>query len=156
MENQDQTSPFKNIVIFDIDGTLANGEHRVHYVREKPKNWFKYNSLMHLDTVNEHVVHMYHTLQYAGYILYIVSGREDQFRDVTLEWLEKNEIRHYRALYMRKAGDYRSDDIVKEELLLTHFDKDRILCVFDDRPRVIRMWRKNGLKVFDCGNGVEF
>jgi hypothetical protein len=26
-------------VIFDIDGTLADPEHRRHYVRVKPKNW---------------------------------------------------------------------------------------------------------------------
>jgi hypothetical protein len=64
----------------------------------------------------------------------------------------------YAGLYMRKAGDYRSDDIVKEEILDTQFkDKiNNILCVFDDRPRVIRMWRRRGIPVFDCGLGVEF
>jgi hypothetical protein len=62
------------------------------------------------------------------------------------------------ALYMRKAGDYRSDDIVKEEIFNKYFGdvKDRVLCVFDDRPRVIRMWRRIGIPVFDCGLGVEF
>lgn len=147
----------KDIVIFDIDGTLANGEHRQKYVREKPKNWMAYNDRMADDTVHEHVRTMYNYL-HLPIQRYIVSGREDRYRDITEAWLKKNEILNYEALYMRKAGDYRSDDIVKEEILKTCFgDKiDRILCVFDDRPRVIRMWRRNNIPVFDCGLGVEF
>jgi hydroxymethylpyrimidine pyrophosphatase-like HAD family hydrolase len=68
----------KDIVIFDIDGTLANGDHRVKHVREKPKNWPKYNALMSKDTVHEHVRIMYQTLlQTCEFGIYIVSGRED-------------------------------------------------------------------------------
>ena len=29
----------KSICIFDIDGTLANCDHRLHYIKNKPKNW---------------------------------------------------------------------------------------------------------------------
>lgn len=157
MENQDQMSPFKDVVIFDIDGTLANGEHRQKYVREKPKNWMRYNDLMHLDTVHEHVKLMYQYLHRPMY-RFIVSGREDRYRQVTEKWLTDNQIIDWDGLFMRKAGDYRSDDIVKEEIFNTYFGnmKERILCVFDDRPRVIRMWRKIGIPVFDCGLGVEF
>lgn len=147
----------KNVVIFDIDGTLADGEHRVHHVREKPKNWFKYNALMSEDKVREHVRLVYNQLLDNKFIdIYIVSGREDKFRQVTEDWLSKHGIQGYSNLHMRKAGDYRSDDIVKEEILLTKFNKDDIVCVFDDRPRVIRMWRKHGIPVFDCGLGIEF
>ena len=34
--------------------------------------------------------------------------------------------------------------------------KENIFMVFDDRPSVIRMWRENGVKVVDVGDGVEF
>jgi FMN phosphatase YigB (HAD superfamily) len=147
----------KNTVIFDIDGTLADGSHRVHHVRNKPKNWVAYNRGMADDDIHQHVYEVYNSLyQASGFDIYIVSGREDQFRAVTEEWLRKNGVTGYRDLFMRKTGDYRSDDIVKEEILLTKFDKNDIVCVFDDRPRVIRMWRKHGIPVFDCGDGVEF
>lgn len=145
----------KTIVIFDIDGTLANGEHRQKWVREKPKNWPRYNDLMAQDMVREHVRLMYQYL-HAPIERYIVSGREDRFRDITVKWLADNQILDYKALYMRPANDYRSDDIIKEEILNKYFDKSKILCVFDDRPRVIRMWRKNGIPVLDCGLGIEF
>lgn len=147
----------KDIVIFDIDGTLANGEHRQQFVRAKPKNWPAYNRRMPDDTVHEHVLAMYEALSACdSHKLFIVSGREAIFRDVTEKWLLDNGVIGYEALYMRPANDYRSDDIIKEEILLKHFDKDRILCVFDDRPRVIRMWRKHGIPVLDCGLGIEF
>jgi hypothetical protein len=57
---------------------------------------------------------------------------------------------------MREDGDHRPDDEVKEDILNTHFDKGRIELVIDDRPRVIRMWQRHGLKVLDVGDGVEF
>lgn len=151
----------KKIVIFDIDGTLANGEHRVHHVRGPgKKNWPAYNDGMANDKVHEHTRTMFHCLFDCDYELYVVSGREDQFREVTEQWLSDNDLATYNALYMRKTGDYRSDDIVKREILLTKFltkfKKDDIVCVFDDRPRVIRMWRSEGIPVFNCGDGTEF
>jgi hydroxymethylpyrimidine pyrophosphatase-like HAD family hydrolase len=82
----------KDIVIFDIDGTLANGEHRQQYVREKPKNWPRYNDLMSQDTVHEHVRRTYWSLLNSDFLLYIVSGREDRFREVTEKWLLDNDI----------------------------------------------------------------
>lgn len=147
----------KNIVIFDIDGTLANGEHRQQFVRAKPKNWPAYNKRMSDDGIHQHVKDIYDALTFMDvHDIYIVSGREEIFRDVTEKWLRDNGIIGYMALYMRPKNDYRSDDIIKEEILNKHFDKSRILCVFDDRPRVIRMWRKNGIPVLDCGLGIEF
>ena len=52
---------------------------------------------------------------------------------------------------MRKSGDNRADDILKkEEIYHEHIEgKFNILTVFDDRPRVIRMWKKLGLMVCD-------
>jgi phosphoglycolate phosphatase-like HAD superfamily hydrolase len=146
----------KDIVIFDIDGTLANGDHRVHHVRKKPKNWYAYNKDMHKDVPHDHVVSMYNSLKQGPYSIYIVSGREDRFRDVTEKWLKDHGVEGYVALYMRKAGDNRSDVIVKQEILDKYFDKSKVLCVFDDRPRVIAMWKENGLAVFNCGDGVDF
>jgi phosphoglycolate phosphatase-like HAD superfamily hydrolase len=37
------------IVIFDIDGTLADVSERIHHVRKKPKNWNAFSQGMAQD-----------------------------------------------------------------------------------------------------------
>lgn len=152
---------FKDIVIFDIDGTLANGEHRQHHVRGPKKNWMAYMDGLAEDTVHEHVRAAFRCFKNnpgIDYHIYLLSGRDEPYREATEKWLLDNDIFGYHELYMRPANDYRPDDIIKEELFNKHFGefKDRVLCVFDDRPRVIRMWRKIGIPIFNCGDGTEF
>jgi len=52
---------------------------------------------------------------------------------------------------MREAGDNRPDDIVKKDIYDKYIkDKYHVVCVFDDRKRVLQMWKNEGLYVFDC------
>ena len=47
---------------------------------------------------------------------------------------------------MREEKDHRPDDIVKEEIYHKYIeDKYNIVCVFDDRDKVVKMWREQGL-----------
>ena len=148
------------LVVFDIDGTLANIEHRLDYVRSKPKNWKAFDAGIPNDAVNPHVAEVFHSLRDAGHDIVFASGRSERTRDATVAWLDANGFWAVSShLYMRKADDFRSDDIVKREIL------DEIVAdwgrkpdmVFDDRKRVVDMWRRNGIWVFDCNqSGEEF
>jgi hypothetical protein len=58
---------------------------------------------------------------------------------------------------MRAEKDYRSDDIVKKELLdqiVVDFGQKPDIW-FDDRPRVVKMLRENGVFVADVYQGTE-
>ena len=144
------------LVVFDIDGTLANIEHRLDCVRSKPKNWKAFDAGIPNDKVNEPVAEIYRQMIHAGHTVVLASGRNERSRDATVDWFVKNDLPR-RQLYMRKADDFRSDDIVKQEIL------DQIIAdygrkpdmVFDDRPRVVRMWRDNGIFVFNVYQGDE-
>ena len=47
---------------------------------------------------------------------------------------------------MRKKGDYRHDEIIKEEIYHTDIEPNyNVIAVFDDRNRVCDMWRNLGL-----------
>lgn len=144
--------------IFDIDGTLANIEHRRKYVSIKPKNWAAFNAGMMYDTINPQVVDLLHLIQTdpSNYVV-ISSGRGEESRRVTEDWLAKYNI-SFQKLYMRSTKDNRRDDIVKEEMLAKMIsDGFKPYAVIDDRPQVVRMWRKNGLFVFDVNqSGEEF
>lgn len=89
-----------------------------------------------------------------------VSGREDKFREPTMAFLErvseKYGINKDITIYMRKSGDFRPDDIVKDEIYHGEIEPYyQVTAVFDDRPKVVRMWRSLGLMVFDCNYREE-
>jgi hypothetical protein len=141
-------------VIVDIDGTLADISHRRHHLEGKRKRWGKFFREMDRDLPIPEVAAKVRKLS-QDHIIILVSGRPDEYREVTEQWLNRHDI-PYQQLHMRKSGDFRPDDVVKQEILDRHLRKEDIKLVIDDRPRVIRMWRNNGLEVEDVGDGVEF
>lgn len=129
--------------IVDIDGTLAN-----HSGVRSPYDTSRY----HLDTPHLDVLETVAALQLLDYEMIAVSGRDAAFRDVTLEWLDKHGFTP-NYLFMRPEGDTRNDAIVKHELYFDNIDgKFDVVGVFDDRGRVLRMWREIGLTTFAVGD----
>jgi hypothetical protein len=150
--------PARHDINFDIDGTLANIEHRLDYVRSKPKNWKAFDAGIPNDNVNEPVREVFWSLMMTGaHSIVLASGRNESIRKETEDWLFDNIMYGYQKLYMRKADDFRGDDVVKQEIL------DQIIADygklpdmwFDDRPRVVSAVRKRGIFVFDVYQGEE-
>ena len=149
----------KDTIICDLDGTLANCEHRVHHVQGKPKNWDAFYAGVRDDGVNYPILSILDKfLCYEGATHKIIfcSGRPERCREDTVWWLR--EVAHiwdekYTQLLMRKDGDFRQDNIIKQEILDTQIDKDRVLFVLDDRKQVVDMWRRNGLMCLQVAEG---
>ncbi len=144
----------KPTILFDIDGTLADITHRRHYLDEKKPNWHAFNDKMGEDTPNMPVVELYKTLwDSEKYELILVSGRGEESRKVTEQWLTWNEIPFDRLL-MRPAKDFRADYVIKEEILDKLLSEGKnILFTVDDRQQVVDMWRKNGIACLQCAEG---
>ena len=140
-----------DVYLCDLDGTLCNVSHRRQYVATKPRNWDAWNAGLVNDKPNLAVLGIITSLTYY-YPLIFVSGRSDDYRKQTEEWLEKYDI-SYNALYMRKYKDHRDDVIIKGELADEIEKEYNILGVFDDRKKVIDMWINRGIFVFDVGQG---
>lgn len=147
--------------IFDIDGTVADASHRMHYIKTKPKNFDAFYGAVLLDAPMEPMCRLVRHLWDNGEKIVFCTGRPEKTRQDTANWL----IRHaypvwdvdYVPLFMRADSDYRRDDVVKEELL------DKIIAtgfepkiVFDDRPRVCDMWKRRGLLVCRVGDHEDF
>ena len=143
-------------VVFDIDGTIANNDHRKHFVEGKPKNWQKYNARMDEDGVYEDIVWIMTNL-WANTDVRIVlcTGREEVYREMTEDWLIDKGIFHYVSdLYMRPANDYRSDAIVKVELLKQiESEWSRPYLWFDDRQQVVDAILAQGIRVMQVQEG---
>jgi hypothetical protein len=132
-------------VIFDIDGTLADLRHRLHHVTGAHKNWDMFFATVHLDTPITPVVTLAKIVDYYEMPIICVSGRPEDIRDQTSQWLHDQDI-WPADLYMRPSNDYRPDYVIKKELLVKlREDGWEPILVIDDRPSVVQMWRAEGL-----------
>jgi predicted secreted acid phosphatase len=139
------------IVIFDIDGTLADVSERIHYFKKKPKNWEGFFQGMAQDKAIRSMVRLCSILYTSGVEIILCSGRNESHRAQTVTWLAEQDV-PYHSLLLRKDNDRRNDSIIKREMLAT-LDKNKILFVVEDRSRVVEMWRSEGLVCLQCGPG---
>ena len=179
------THQLENIptVIFDIDGTLADIEHRRHFVEGKKKDFDTFNAAMVDDTPNTPIVdllHMYLSRFEPTQVIFC-TGRMEQYREVTRNFLlDACEVEEFLSLvmdYHRHEPKYRRmvehdldtyllmrpderrhdpDYQIKQEMLdyiLKTVDKKNILCAVDDRKRVVDMWRANGITCLQVAEG---
>lgn len=142
------------LVIFDIDGTLADIRHRRHLVMKSPPDWKSFNAAMGDDIPNPAIVTLYHSLWDSGrFELILVTGRNERSRALTEQWLAWNEI-PFNRLLMRGDHDQRADHLVKEALLDQLLSEGRTIAfTVDDRQQVVDMWRRRGLTCLQCDVG---
>lgn len=141
--------------VFDLDGTICDVRHRRQFVATKPRNWDAWNAGLVNDIPNAAVQKVFQALRHGSDYntdLFIVSGRSDDYKEQTVEWLCKHDI-FYDEIYMRKYKDHRDDAVVKGEIADKIEKTHQILGVFDDRQRVVNMWIERGIWVFDVGQG---
>jgi hypothetical protein len=154
--------------LFDVDGTLLDISHRLRFIQKKPKDWdaFRDPIQKRWDEPILPVINILNALLIAGHTTIIVSARhkdeEEDTRKTLATWIPGSpgipgmldydpEFEDYKIpMYLRSNRDYRSDAIVKAEILETiRMDGYKPVMVFDDRPKVINMWHEQGLKVGD-------
>ena len=144
-------------VIFDLDGTLALIDER-RALASKPDgkiNWktFFDPKNIQLDKPNVPVIEMAKMLKAQGHSVVIFSGRDSISRKETIDWLNQFGV-PFDVLKMRPQGSFTPDDKLKQDWLDQLFpDKNDVLCIFDDRDKVVKMWRDNGLSCFQVAPG---
>lgn len=141
------------VIVFDIDGTLANMEHRRQYVATKPKNWKAFNAGIPQDTPHEEIVFLAKTFADQGHTILLCSGRGEDQRQVSVEQMDRFGVK-FAKLFMRKAGDHRQDNVVKVELLQDIREQfGEPFLWFDDRKQVVDAIRAEGVKVLQVEPG---
>jgi AAA domain len=150
-------------VLCDLDGTLCNIDHRLHFVQGSGKKDWK-NFLYNIpgDEVNLWCKTLIASMELNGLQIVYCSGRGSEYRGETKRWLQDNDLYLQctnlddgkEHLYMRERGDHRTDYIVKEIILdfeiLTRFTP---LFAIDDRKQVVDMWRRRGITCLQCAEG---
>lgn len=130
-------------IIVDLDGTLAL------FWRKSP-----YNRDFENDIINVQLLTIIKQLHANGNHILFTSGRSDEYRNQTIQFLNRcgfdYEIERVKLL-MRNKEDKRPDFEVKrdiyEKCIQPYYN---VMCAFDDRPQVKRLWVSLGIYVFDC------
>ena len=157
------------LYIFDLDGTISLPDHRRHLV-EKPNpvprgvewkpQWDAFYKACAVDAPNLPVIGVLLQLYQIGADIRIWSGREDSVRDITVPWIVTHlylqpHVAEAMLERMRPTGDYTPDHVLKRKWLhaMAPVDRQRLAGVFDDRQKVVDMWRSEGLTCFQVAPG---
>ena len=143
-------------IIFDIDGTLMDIEHRRHFVNNGNDNWdsFQDPKIMEKDSPNWPVVNMALLLNngVANRVI-MVSARNERHREVTMRQMEAVGLGKC-FLFLRGDDDFRPDAEFKKDVLDELINNDmKPDLVFDDRNAVVDMWRENDITCFQVAEG---
>jgi FMN phosphatase YigB (HAD superfamily) len=140
-------------VIFDIDGTLANVEHRLHFLKENPANWSAWENASPQDlpvVATTLIARMF--LEKKNITTRFWSSRPAARRITTLEWLKENISERISdwQLKLRPNRDNLPAAELKRVWLtsLTENPGQDILCVFENDVRVKLMYEQYAIPVF--------
>jgi hypothetical protein len=130
------------IAFLDIDGVLADTRHRDHHVQTSPKQWGAYFAGMKRDDVWEPGLQLYCDLVEEGVEIVYLTGRNENYRAITLDWLLKAGFGLQWELKMRPI---RVRDPLHE--LKTSTVKDHLYRRDNERPlpladRVFNNWAR--------------
>lgn len=144
----------KNTVIFDLDGTLADISHRLHHIDDSVnKDWDAFHSLCINDEPIQYGISVFKAMVRNGYRAIIITGRDESYSQETYSWLQEH-LGYVPLVLMRPNGDRRPDTEVKKEWLTSGFiELENVLMAFEDRARVVQMYRDMGIPCYQVAEG---
>ncbi len=152
------------LVVFDIDGTLADVEHRMHFImpqppidpvtgRKVPRRFDLFHKACVDDTPIWPVVDIYRRLVADPNVrVVLLTGRPMSARYDTEQWFIRNGLEGYDALYTKPAGQDMQADKESKSIAAAQIEREfgePIAMVFEDRDRVVQMWKARGTFVFN-------
>lgn len=135
-------------VIVDFDNTICDTSSIWHLAEEglKTKNFDKFHEASRdcppIPTTIEDMA----TARKQGYVVVVVTARQEEYRHITIEWMRKNKV-VCDGLLMRQTGDHRPDTIIKYEILQQLRRFSTVIHAWEDNPEVVELWRREGIPV---------
>lgn len=137
----------KRVIVWDLDGTLACGKHRLHLLPTKdydvPSSWDSFNLACVDDAPIQDNIDLLRSQFACGFHIVILTGRSDVAAQQTKDWLRKHMV-PYGRLIMRGYDDSNTDVTFKEARLRA-IGPQNILCAFDDLEHVAKHMRGMGI-----------
>ena len=150
----------KQTIIFDVDGTIADVEHRRHFVNGNTmdgrtnNDWTSFRKETVNDTPVQWVCDIAKRFIAQGDEVAFFSARNESERDITEKQISDWIGDGHKGVFLRPDGDFTPDDVFKSELADKFIDMGgKIDLIFDDRQKVVNMWRDKGFTVVQVADG---
>ena len=149
------------MIVFDIDGTLADHSKREHLITpdRNPDSWDSYfenladDEPVHI-TCELYRKHLMDCVRFRKTLPEIWTGRPEKYRKATMKWFDKNLRIRPPVIKMRADGDSTIDHLIKEGWVKeAQAEGKTIKAVFEDRLSVVDMYRRNGILCYHVGGG---
>ena len=152
------------IIVVDLDGTVCDTAHRDHLAQAK--DWDAFHAAAKDDRPRPDVAFFLKVLEGADYLgspggdllLVACTGRNERYRQATLEWLIANDLAIFDDILMRPDGDWRPDVEMKPAMLWEFLDEHGIhtsdvAFILEDRDKVVEAWRNLGYACWQVNVG---
>jgi hypothetical protein len=140
------------MIITDLDGTIADHEHRVHLAQARA--WEEYHFFAHKDPVHEGVVSLLNLFWHHDYEIVIITGRPEKWRGETEKWLARNNV-SFDKLHMRSNLCFEPDEVMKEQIYQENYLGRDVLFALDDQHHIVRMWSNRGIDCWQVRKGMD-
>ena len=134
----------KKIILCDIDGTIANNDHRQHFLEGK-KDWDGFFSELINDEPIFPIINKVIEEHDAGKDIIFLTGRPERYRYSTTLWL-KEYFNFELKILMRKDNDQNNKLKVKKEIFEENFKAEEIAYIIDNDNDLVSMWSSMGIK----------
>ena len=143
----------KQTIIFDVDGTIADVEHRRQFVNGN-NDWDSFRKETVNDTPVQWVCDIAKRFIAQGDEVAFFSARNESERDITEKQISDWIGDGHKGVFLRPDDDFTPDDVFKSELADKFIDMGgKIDLIFDDRQKVVDMWRDKGFTVVQVADG---
>ncbi len=142
-----------DVVIFDVDGTIADNSSRTHYITGGKQDWESYNKETYADKPMQAMLNQLDIIGLISPII-LLTGRVNSTRGVTIQWLRDHGISYNitanpkkmsrKSIYliMRNDGDRTpNDQYKKKEVYRLKANFINPILAFDDDDKCRKMFR---------------
>lgn len=138
----------RGLVVFDVDGVLADVENRVHHLEGPRKDWRAFFAAAASDPPLPTGLDLAWELA-AEFDLGYLTGRPEHLRRVTQRWLRRHDL-PVGPLWMRPPGDNRPARVMKLEAVRRLATSREVEVVIDDDGAVVEDLRNAGFAVLQA------
>ena len=131
-------------VIVDVDDTLCDVS-EIRHLYAVPDEFRAFTVASRDCPPRREVLDWCHQFHADGHAVLVVTGRSDEFRDITVEWLDEHLLVPYAGLWMRPRSHYGSNVHVKREIHIELARSFDIRAAIDDDPQIVEMWSALGI-----------